>query len=243
MMTSHKLPTMNDPVSHSAGAPKGRGCLLYGCLTLIVLMVAVGIGGFFLVRYGMEQLTAFVEEYTDTVPMAIESVQVEPGELEELQQRMTSFEEALDRGTRVQPLVLTGHDLNVLIARHPAMSAWRDRARMQVVGDQIVGQISLPLDDLAAVPGMKRLRGRYLNGAAALKVSLQGGQLQVNLESLEVKGQPIPEEIMRSLRQQNLAQDAVRNPDLMEAIGQLESIRVVDGEIVIQAAHRDGSAQ
>jgi hypothetical protein len=239
MIYRHNTPPMKDPANHPPGAPKGRGCLLYGCLTLVVVMVAVGIGGFFLARYGLERLTAFVEEYTDTVPMAIESIRVEPGEFEELERRMTAFQDALDRGARVDPLILSGHDLNVLIARHSDLEMWRDRAHVQVVGDQIVGQISLPLDDLAEVPGLKRLKGRYLNGTAALKVSLRNSRLQVNLDSLEVKGKPIPEEVMRSLRQQNLAQDADQNPDLAETLGQLRSIEVVDGQIVIRAAGSD----
>lgn len=227
---------MNNPAPYPAGAPKGRGCLLYGCLALVVVMVAVGIGGFFVARHLMGQLAAFLEEYTDTAPMKIEPVQIEPGEFEELERRMATFQNALEQGARVEPLVLTGHDLNVLIARHPSMADWRDRAYMQVVDDQVAGQISMPLDNLASVPGLSRLKGRYLNGAAALKVSLRDGRLLVNLDALEVKGQPVPEEIMRSLRQQNLAQDVDRNPDLSRTLGQLRSIEVVDGQIVIRAA-------
>jgi hypothetical protein len=199
-------------------------------------MIAVGIGGFFLVRYGVQQLTAFIEQYTDTVPMAIETVQVEPGEFEALEERMAAFQDALDRGARVEPLVLTGRDLNVLIARHPAMEAWRERAHVQVVGDQVVGQVSLPLDELAGLPGMGRLRGRYLNGSAGFRVSLRNSRLQVNLESLEVKGQPIPEEVMKPLRQQNLAQDADQNPDLARTLGMLQSIEVTEGRIIITPA-------
>jgi hypothetical protein len=227
---------MNSSATHPTGAPKGRSCLLYGCLTLVVVMLVVAIGGFFAARHLIGQLSTFLEEYTDTEPMAIEPVRVEPGEFEELQRRMAGFEEALERGARVDPLVLTGHDLNVLIARHPELKAWRDRAYMQVVGDQIVGQLSMPLDDLAAIPGLKRLKGRYLNGAASLNVSLRNSRLQVNLEALEVKGRPVPEEVMRSLRQQNLAKDIDQNPDLNETLGQLRSIEVSDGAIVIRAA-------
>jgi hypothetical protein len=230
---------MNESPIQSTGAPKGRSCLLYGCLTLVVVMIIVAIGGFFGARHLMGQLAAFLEGYTDTEPMLIEQVRVEPGEFEELQQRMTAFQEAMEQGARVEPLALTGHDLNVLIARHPELAAWRQRAYVQVVGDQIVGQLSLPLDDLAAFPGLNRLKGRYLNGTASLKVSLRNSRVEVNLEALEVKGQPVPEEIMRSLRQQNLAKDIDRNPDFSETIGQLRSIDVVDGAIVIRAAGSD----
>jgi hypothetical protein len=168
--------------------------------------------------------------------MAVPTVQVEPGEFEALQQRMAAFQEALQAGAATSPLVLSGHDLNVLLARHPDTATWRDRAHLQVVGDQVVGQVSLPLDDLASLPGMKRFRGRYLNGTAALRPSLRDGQLAVFLESLEVNGQPLPENVMRSLRQQNLAQDAQFDPEMSEALARLENIEVSDGQIIIRPA-------
>jgi hypothetical protein len=236
MIRFRTAPTMNAPATPSTGAPKGRSCLLYGCLTLIVVMLAIGVAGFFAGRHLMDRFATFLEEYTDAAPMAIPTVQTEPGEFEALQERMGAFQQALEQGTADSPLVLSGHDLNVLLARHPDIAAWRDRAYLQVVGDQIVGQISLPLDELARLPGMKRLRGRYLNGVAALRPSLRNDQLSVHLESLEVKGQPIPEEIMRSLRQQNLAQDAQFDRDMTETLARLQSIEVTEGQIVIRPA-------
>jgi hypothetical protein len=236
MILRSKGRNMSNGVSTSTGAPKGRSCLLYGCLTLVVVLVAVGIGGYFLVRYGVNQLTAFVQQYTETTPMAIERVEVEPGEYEAIEQRLAGFGEALDKGTRVEPLVLTGREINVLIAGHPELKAWRDRVYVRIVGDQIQADVSLPLDELANLPLMSGIKGRYLNGRAGLRASLVNGRLAVNLDSVEVKGEPLPENVMMQLRQHNLAQDAGRNRELSGTLGQLRSLEVADGQITIKAA-------
>ena len=50
-------------------------------------------------------------------------------------------------------------------------------------------------------------RGRYLNGEADLKASLEDGVLIVTLASFEVNGKKAPEEFMTEVREQNVAKD------------------------------------
>jgi hypothetical protein len=142
----------------------------------------------------------------------------------------------LKDGRRLVPLVLTARELNALIERHPSLEDWRKRLHVELEGKLVKGQVSLPLDDLAKVPGLGRLQGRYLNGAALLNVELQNGRLDVRVDSLEVKGQPLPDEVLSQLRLHNLAQDLDKNEDLSKTLGQLRSIEVADGEVTIKAA-------
>ncbi len=223
----------------SAGAAKtgtGRSCLMYGCLTLVVLLIAMAVGTFFVGRYAMHRLAAFVEQYTETSPMAMEPVDMPAAEYTELEARLKAFQSGLKEGKRVEPLVLTGREINALIARKPELAAWRDRLHVDLEGNQVKGQVSMPLDDLAKFPGLSRLAGRYLNGSAILYVGLQNGRLDVHVDSLEVKGQPLPSEVLSQLRLHNLAQDLEKNRDLSETLGQLKSIEVADGEVTIKAA-------
>jgi hypothetical protein len=220
----------------AGGAGSGRSCLLYGCLTLVVLMIAVAVGTFFLGRYAINRLANFVEQYTETSPMAMERVEMPEEEYASLETRLKDFQTALKDGRRIAPLVLTGRELNVLIARHPELGAWRDRLHVELEGTQVKGQVSLPLDELARIPGFSRLAGRYLNGAALLGVRLENGRLDVRVDSLEVKGQPLPDEVLSQLRLHNLAQDLEKNEQLSETLGQLRSIEVADGEVTIKAA-------
>jgi hypothetical protein len=220
----------------SGGAGTGRSCLLYGCLTLVVLMIAVAVGTFFVGRYALNRLAAFVEQYTETTPMALGTVDMPAEEYAGLETKLTDFQTGLKEGKRLEPLVLTGRDLNALIERHPDLEDWRDRLHVDIEGTQVKGQVSLPLDDLAKFPGLSRLAGRYLNGAAVLDVGLENGQLDVRVDALEVKGQPLPDEILSQLRLHNLAQDLEKNRSLSETLGQLKSIEVANGEVIVRAA-------
>ena len=52
-----------------------RSCLMYGCLALVVLMLAVAVGMFFAGRYAMNRLALFVTQYTETTQMSMETVE------------------------------------------------------------------------------------------------------------------------------------------------------------------------
>ena len=220
----------------SGGGGSSRSCLLYGCLTLVVLFIAVAIGTFFLGRYAMNRVATFVEQYTETTPMELATVDMPAEEYEALEARLKDFEGGLRDGRRLAPLVLTGRELNALIKRHPSLEDWRNRLHVELEGGLVKGQVSLPLNDLARIPGLRRLEGRYLNGAAVLNVGLQNGRLDVREDSLEVKGQPLPDEVLSQLRLHNLAQDLEKNEDLSRTLAQLKSIEVADGEVTIKAA-------
>jgi hypothetical protein len=220
----------------SAGGGSGRSCLLYGCLTLVVLMIAVAVGAFFAGRYAMNRVAAFVEQYTETAPMTMAVAEMSTEDYEGLEGRLKTFQAGLKEGKRVEPLVLTGRELNALIARKPELEGWRDRLHVDFEGSQVKGQVSLPLDELAKFPGLSRLAGRFLNGTAILNVKLEQGRLDVRVDSLEVKGQALPDEVLSQLRLHNLAQDLEKNQALSETLGQLSSIEVADGEVTIKAA-------
>ncbi len=232
-------PIAPPPAGTAAQPTKRRGCLFYGCITVLVLLVLFGIGLFFAVRYGLNKLSAFVEEYTETKPMLLETVQVSANEYQQLDQRVTAFADAVNARKATPPLVLTGNDINALIAKNPAWKGLKDKVYVTIEGDQIKGKVSIPMDDLAQAPGLSRLKGRYLNGSAGLKVSLANAVLVVTLQSLEAKGQSPPPPVMAQLRSVNFAQNASQDAKTQELIGRLESIEVKDGKITIKVTAKE----
>jgi len=118
---------------------------------------------------------------------------------------------------------LTGQEINALIADSPAWKQLKGKLYVTVAGDQIKGEVSIPMDDLGKMPGLSRLKGRFLNGSASLKISLQDGTLFVTMQSLQVKGQSPPENIMAQLRAQNLAQNIYNDPKGSELIRRLRA--------------------
>ena len=230
---------MNDASTPSPKQTKGRGCFFYGCLTTLILLIIVGVAGFLVINYGLKKLNALIEQYTESGPATLPAVQMSKAQYDELDKRVTAFEQALDAGKTVEPLVLSAEDLNALMANNPALQAFKGKAYVTIDGDQVKGQVSIPLSDLGSLPGLSKLKGRYLNGSATLKASLDNGVLIVTMQSLQVKGQSPPANVMARLRAQNLAQDAYRDPKNAETLRKFESIEIKDGTISIRARAKE----
>ena len=207
---------------------KGRGCFFYGCLTVVVLVLVAALGLFFGARYFINRT---IEKYTDTGPMTLPKVEVSAPEAAVIQDRVKAFEAALQTGSPTEALVLTEKDLNTLISASPDFAALNGKVYVSIAGEQIKGQISIPLDQFP----IGRTAGRYLNGSAGIRLAMNNGVLTATLESLEVKGQPVSEQFMAGIRQQNLAKDAYNDVRKADMLRKLESIEVRDGHLEIKA--------
>lgn len=207
-------------------APKRRGCLFYGCLTAIVLLLLAGLMAFLAVRFVRNKLDA----YTDTQPMKLPKVEMTDTEYQNLQERVKSFGVTLDQGKPGEPLMLNEREINALIARSENAKAFADKVYVSVNGNEVKGQVSIPLSGLGWLGN-----GRYLNGEAVFKVSLENGVLIVTAQSVKVKGSSLPESFMSQLRQENLAKDAYKDPKHAEAIRKFDSIQVEDNRVVVKA--------
>jgi len=211
-----------------------RGCFFYGCLFAVILTLLAVVGGGIATYMGYRYLVNTALPYTDTVPTPLPKVEMPPEEAKDLHARVDAFRAALDSGQPTEPLVLDSDDINVLIADNEDV---RDKVHVDIEGDKVKGQVSFPLEGI----GLPAFKGRYLNGKATLKVSLEDGFLRVTLDALEVKGKPVPATFIDQLRAKNLAEDASRNPKNAEAIQKLESIQVKDGKVIIKARVREGA--
>src|SRR5882672_2744055 len=103
-------------MADTSPTPKKRGCFFYGCLTLIILGLIVGIMGFVVFRYATSKL---INEYTDTAPASIETVEISSSQLAELQQRIADFADAIKNQKIARELELTAEEINGLIASDP----------------------------------------------------------------------------------------------------------------------------
>jgi hypothetical protein len=207
--------------------PRQRGCFFYGCVISSVLTVLLIIALAVLAFVGMRWFSGFVDEWTSPTPDELPTAQASDEERAAVRDRVSGFRKALEEGSAVDPLVLTGDDLNALIEENPDL---KGRLFARVDGDKLKAKISLPLEKLKI--GM--LRGRYLNGEAELKASLSEGILVVTLEKLEVNGKSPPERFISELRKQNLAKDAYDNPRNAELIRRFESLEIKDNRIILK---------
>ena len=131
---------MPDP-NTSAPPRKGRGCLFYGCLTCVVLLLILAVLAVVAVRFVKNQVNA----YTDSQPMKLPRVEMTDAEYQQLDQRVKSFSDGMEKGTATEPLILTERDINALIAKAPNMKELADKVYVSVNGPEVKGQVSIPL--------------------------------------------------------------------------------------------------
>src|SRR5262249_29118335 len=160
-----------------------------------------------------------------TAPQQLPTVEMPAEQRQVLRERIAAFRKAVSEGAPTEPLVLTSDDLNALIEENPEL---RGKIYVTIEGDKVKGQVSIPLENI----DLPLFRGRYLNGEAELKASLRDGVLIVTLESFEVNDKRPPEQLLTSLRQQNLAKDVYKDPKNAEMIRKLESLEIKDGKII-----------
>ena len=223
---------MND----GSNPPKQRGCLFYGCLTLGILALLMIVGVIVVGYFAKRAINRWVADYTDSAPAVIQRVEYPAEQLQALRARLKAFKEAMNQGGESVELLLSADDLNALITAEKDLSG---KAFVQIDGETIKGNISLPLDDL----GPLKLKGRYLNGTGAFKVALENGFLDVTLDTLEVKGKSLPQPLLKELKKQNLAKDVASEPEAKATIEKLQSIQIKDGKVILTSSGKTPPAQ
>jgi len=212
-------------VNDESSPKRRRGCLFYGCLTSAVCLVAILLA----LLLGLHELKQFIAEYTDSKPIVLPAVQLSPEQIDKLQRRVDDFKDAARTGRPTPPLELSSDDINALIATNPNLNALKGKLYVTIEGGHVKGQISFPLAQL----GLALLKHRYLNGTAMFAVSLQNGNLAVVVQSVHVKGKPLPWIYMDKLRSQNLAANVNNDPHASVALNRLQSIQVQNGKIIL----------
>lgn len=215
----------------------GPGCFFYGCLTSILLLILVVVGGYVGVRWLFNKQ---VEKLTDTRPMAMPTVEFTQEEADAIRLRVDDFSKAVRGNQPTEPLVLDGRELNMLIATLPGSTGPGSSVKLSEImhvdieGDRLKGAISLPVETIP-FRWFKKHKGRYLNGAAELEASLSNGVFKVTLESLTVKGQPLPEQVMAGLRKENLAREFYKSEEGLNLLEKLQDLTVADDRLTIRA--------
>jgi len=215
---SSQIPTGQSPEK------KKHGCFFWGCLTVIILGLLVG-GAISLVVYLMHKKAL---SFTSDRPVEIPAYQASEEKIQEVKSRVDAFLQAI-KEEKGNQLVLTSEDINTLIVSHPDMKELAGKVYVQIEGEEIKAEGSIPLDKIPT------LRGRYLNGTFGLKISLENGILLVTAETVEVRGEPLPEDFMKELRKVNLAKDVYEDKETVELLRKFKSIRIEDGKLIIIA--------
>jgi hypothetical protein len=205
--------------------PAGRGCLFWGGIIAGILLLLGLLAGYATFRY----LRSVVLNYTDTKPIEMPVVRLSDTEITNLQQRVDHFDKALEKDRPVEPLVLSADEINAMIANANKTNPVPVRFYVSFNDDRLQAQLSIPMDNIG--PGM--LKGRYFNGSGDFTVSLQNGRLMLNVKSLSVKGKPLPEQFMQSVRTQNIADTWTNDVEFTQSLEKLREIKIEGGKLFV----------
>lgn len=223
------------------GRGGGNTCLIIGgigCLFLILILVVLGVVGYF----GAQSLVAnLVDQFTETSPVPLPALVLPQDRIDSAMRRYDEFKAALTSGQPIPPLELTADDANALIQNHPDWAMIKDQAHVTFEDDKVQAQVSVSLEPFAAVPLFgKYVKGRYFNGSATFDVFVRNGLLFLTLHSAVVKDRALPPEAIAELRQQNLAKDIRQNPDIAAMLDRIERLEVSGGVLTI--VPKDGAS-
>ena len=200
-----------------------RGCFFWGCLTLVLLGVIVGgctgIAAYFLYKAAIDA--------TSTTPVPVEVYTLKPGEAEDLTKRLAEFERAAGAGGPAT-LELSQDDLNAYVSSNDELKNWAGKAYLRVEGDQVFMDVSVPLDDVPF------LSGRYFNGVLGVKLGLVGGRLIAFPETAIVNGKPVPDDLMKQFREQDILKTTRRRGGIADFNTKANSLEVRDGKIILR---------
>lgn len=202
----------------------GKGCAV-GCVTAALLAVAAGL---LLFLGGPKVLKKLADAYTSPAPANLPTVEFTQQEAAGLMARVDAFSQAVKEQKQGQELTLSARDINMLIQNKRSGGELAGKLYVNMEGDRLTGEVSLPLEKLGTA-----LKGRWLNGSATFRVETAAGRLLVFMDQLSVRGKPLPEPFMAGIRGQNLAENAANDPKAQAALEKIESISVRDGKLRI----------
>lgn len=195
-------------------------------------MIAL-IGGYFVVRAGIRKVSAMVEKYSQPQAMKLPEITLSAEDRSALKTRVVEFNKRLrdPAGAGGAELSLSGEEINVLLTESSVFGPLGQSMRVRIEDNRILSTLSLPLSEL----GPFKMSGRYLNGEAALNLSLTNGLPRLFVEDLKVQGQTLPVAVLGGLKNVNLAERAMENPEFRQGLERFDSIRVSDGRLVLKA--------
>ena len=170
-----------------------------------------------------------VSAFTSKTPASIPSYSATQDEYDGLLARLGQFRKTAEAG-QAATLELSANDINTLIALDPNWKEAKGKLFVEIEKDQLTAQASVPLTE---VPGF---RDRYLNGRVTLKITANNGVVFIRPEAIDVNGQPVPAEFLKSLQERNLAEQLNQDPNLAATRQRIQDLKIEGGKIVVKTA-------
>ena len=200
---------------------KKKGCFFWGCLTVIVLVIIVIVVGF--IVFNKIKDTAL--QYTSETPIEITAVEYTKEEAEEVNKKVKSFVADVKEGKSAVEGVFSDRDLNIYMDSKKDL---KGKAKLNFDDNKIKGSLSVP------ITGVPIIDGRYLAGDVEFKVTCDDGNLDIRMESWDVNGKKVPDDVLNTFKNQNLADHLYKNPKLAPLVRRIKNIKMKDNKLYIE---------
>ncbi len=234
-------PDRGETLAPGDAEPRRRGCLFYGLVGLAIVSVALMLTMALTAWVGYRTFVRYRDMYTSTTPVALPKIETSERERQRIAARVEAFREAVEAGEDVEPLTLSGDDLNALVQESPRL---KDRVYLSLDDDRVKARVSIPLSELQ---DFSLTRGRYLNGEAELKLELDDGRLKLEVLSMRAEGKELPQMVCNVLTHSDFVLES-DDDDPADSEGErrfkgflrkLDSVKIEDGRMIVAPREPD----
>jgi len=223
---------MANPPPPDAPVEKKRGMGCWGCGCLILALVAVLFLG--LVAGGAYLLYSEAVSLTSTTPATVPSFTGTDDVYQTAREKLSGFDHDL-KNHQAATIQLSADEINALISRDPDFIENKIHLYVTLSNDQARAQISLPVSFFQ----LGILRDRYLNADTSFGLNFDPSAKTLNLDlrSAQVGDRDIPADYLPMTQNeinQVFNQMMQKDPNFEDFLQQAKSIRIKDGELVIE---------
>jgi len=201
--------------------PKKRGCLFWGCIISLILIVCIG-GGIAFVAYRFVQNA---KEYVSPQPQALPEHNPRPGEYEEVRKGIEKYKQRGQEQTA--ELVLSADDLNTIVASDPQWRKLKGHANFRIEEDKLFLDLSLPIEEMRSLLG-----NGYVNAKLRLTPVVVNRRPSFDLTEATANGKAIPEWLVPFFLV-GIIKD-LREAELLESMPPASSMEIKDGKLVLK---------
>lgn len=225
-------------MNKSGHEKKSYGCLGYGCLIAVSLVIVVGASLAWLIT---SSIRSAVDTYTAKDPIALTSPVMSSSAAVSLQGKLSDLTRLSGDSASTGEITLTSEELSALVL----LSPFNRKLSVSAVGDAVLAQFSFRMSDVGDWQTSRWLIGayldRYVNGTAEANVLIENGATRVTLRALTLNGRKFEDAALKGASKWvsgalDSALRASAQDDAMKAslLARVDRVWVADGVVHIR---------
>ena len=212
---------------------RGFGCLGYGCIIAVVLIVLTIAGILLLARSAMR---GAVERFTTEQPLVVPTVALDENARASFAAKFDDLKRVMNDPRGSGEFVLSQAELTGLLADTP----FNGKVFVELQGEAVGAIFSFPLNALGQWEAAKPIIGDYLNryatGSARAKVTVADGVAAVSFENLILNGQVFDGDALKEASEwvTGFVNSEGEDPKERRERARIQSARIENGTAVVR---------